>query len=164
MKRPYRAKEVGAAVERARAARHAPFLAADLIVGFPGETAEDFAATRSLVEALDFSSLHVFPFSPRPGTAAVSLRPAVPEHVRFLRTKDLIADSRRSRKAYARSWVGREVEVLVEERKAGRFFGVSGNYLKVEVEGTPGSVDITGQIVRARVTAEGSARFLTIVD
>jgi threonylcarbamoyladenosine tRNA methylthiotransferase MtaB len=164
MKRPYSAAEVAVAVARVRAARHAPFLAADIIVGFPGETAEDFAATRGLVEALGFSSLHVFPFSPRPGTAAVTLRPAVPEHVRFQRTKELMAHSRRSTEAYARSWIGSEVEVLVEEWEAGRFLGVTGNYLKVSVDGSPDSSDITGQLVRALVTAEGSARFLALAD
>ncbi|MGA2478473.1 MAG: MiaB/RimO family radical SAM methylthiotransferase, partial [Spirochaetia bacterium] len=164
MNRPYRVDRVVAAVRSVREARGDPFLAADIIVGFPGETGEDFEATSGLVRSLELAALHVFPFSPRPGTAALSLRPAVPEHVRFLRTRELMAQSRRSTAAYSRSWMGSEVEVLVEERKAGRFFGVTGNYLKVEVEGSPAAMDVTGAIVRARITSGGSARFLSAVD
>jgi threonylcarbamoyladenosine tRNA methylthiotransferase MtaB len=164
MNRPYTAEHVATAVGRVRAAHADPFLAADIIVGFPGETTEDFEASRSLVQSLGLSALHVFPFSPRPGTAALTLRPSVPEHVRSLRTRELMAHSRRSTAAYSRSWVGREVEVLVEEQESGRFFGVTGNYLKVEVENCPAADDVTGRLVRAHFAAEGSARFLSVVE
>jgi threonylcarbamoyladenosine tRNA methylthiotransferase MtaB len=164
MRRPYRSSRVRAAVQDLRAATGDPFLAADVITGFPGETAEDFATTRALVETLSITALHVFPFSPRPGTEAAGLRPAVPERLRSQRARELIAHSRRSTEAYARSWIGREVEVLVEERRGVSFTGVTGNYLKVSVEGGPESLDITGRIVRARITADGRARFLSGVE
>jgi threonylcarbamoyladenosine tRNA methylthiotransferase MtaB len=69
MRRRYRAEQVRRAVGLLRGARAEPFLAADLIAGFPGETEEDFRATFELAESLGFAKLHVFPFSPRPGTA-----------------------------------------------------------------------------------------------
>jgi threonylcarbamoyladenosine tRNA methylthiotransferase MtaB len=164
MRRPYGAIGVADAVRRLRSAKHDPFLAADIIVGFPGESAEDFSATRCLVESLGFAALHVFPFSPRPGTAAASLRPVVAEHLRFQRTKDLMALSRRSTAAYVQSWIGSEAEVLVEGRKGGAYFGVTGNYLKVTLEDAPSGRDITGQVARAGITESGSARFLSIAE
>lgn len=131
MKRRYGVREVAAAVSALRAAKGDPFIAADLIAGFPGESAEDHAMTVSLVQSAGFSQLHVFPFSPRPGTAAWSMTPRVPERVRDERTRELRALSARLHEDYVARWVGRRVDVLVEE--AGR--GTSGNYLKVRLRG-----------------------------
>ena len=164
MKRPYRADGVAAAIARVRAAKNDPFLAADIIVGFPGETVDDFAATSRIVTSMEFAALHVFPFSPRPGTVAATMRPIVPEHVRFQRTKELMDLSRRSSAAYTRSWVGRDVEVLVEGRKAQHFKGVTGNYLKLDVKGSPTHCDITGRLINALITAEDTARFLSFAE
>jgi threonylcarbamoyladenosine tRNA methylthiotransferase MtaB len=164
MRRPYRSARLRAAVQDLRSITGDPFLAADVITGFPGESEEDFAATRALVEDLAITALHVFPFSPRPGTEAAGIRPAVPERIRSQRARELIAHSRRSTDAYTRSWIGREVEVLVEERRGASFTGVSGNYLKLGVEGGPAGRDLTGRIVRARIAADGRARFLSFAD
>ena len=82
-----------------------------------------------LVEELSFAALHVFPFSPRPGTAASGLRPAVPERTRHQRARELRALGRLYSSSYARSWIGRDVEVLLEGRERTRAWGVSGNYL-----------------------------------
>lgn len=87
-------------------------LGMDLLVGFPGETAEDFQHTLDLIEGLPVTRLHVFPFSPRPGTRAALRTDRVdPEEVstRSAMLRDL---SRRRLDARARSWVGREVEVV----------------------------------------------------
>ncbi|MCX7040331.1 MAG: tRNA (N(6)-L-threonylcarbamoyladenosine(37)-C(2))-methylthiotransferase MtaB [Spirochaetes bacterium] len=87
MKRRYRAEKVREGAALLRAAKGAPFLAADILVGFPGETEEDHAATRRLIEDVRFSALHVFPFSPRPGTAAAQFKPRVPERIRDARAR-----------------------------------------------------------------------------
>ena len=164
MNRHYQAGRVIEAVTLLRASKPDPFLAADIIVGFPGETAEEYGRTRRLVESAAFAALHVFPFSPRPGTAAASLRPATPERVRSQRAREITALGRRLSAAYAQSWIGRDVDVLLEGRGGPKARGVSGNYLKVEVARVPAAENAAGRIARARVTAEGSALFLSFAE
>ena len=81
MRRKNNAGRIRQAVGLLREAKGDPFIAADVIVGFPGETEEEFRETYDLLEGLDFSELHVFPFSPRPGTEAETMRPMVPERI-----------------------------------------------------------------------------------
>jgi threonylcarbamoyladenosine tRNA methylthiotransferase MtaB len=88
----------------------------------------------------------------------------VPERVRFQRAKELIDISRRAEAAYADSWAGKEAEVLIEGRKGQHFSGVTGNYLKVKVRGSPAGLDLTGSLVKAHIIAGGSARFLSLVE
>lgn len=82
MKRPYTEGDVITAVQSLRDAKGNPFISCDLIAGFPGETENDFALTRQLCEESRFAYIHAFPFSPRPGTPAFSMKPAVPERVK----------------------------------------------------------------------------------
>ena len=95
--------------------RENPFLAADIIVGFPGETDDDFSLTCELMEELGFSELHVFPFSPRPGTAAEKMKGRVPERIIGERTEKLRRISKRLHRKYLESWEGREMDFLLEE-------------------------------------------------
>lgn len=154
MKRRYLAEKVREGAVLLRAAKGAPFLAADILVGFPGETGEDHAATRRLIEDVRFSALHVFPFSPRPGTAAASFKPRVPERVRDARARELGELSRRLSAGYAQSWLGAEVEVLLEKPLGAAVEGTAENYLKVAVQGIP-SGEVRGRIARARISACG---------
>jgi hypothetical protein len=119
MRRRYRAEQVERAVELLRGVKPEAFLAADVIVGFPGEEEADFLQTRALVERLRFSRLHVFPFSPRPGTAAAAMTGRVPERVRDERARNLRALSTRLYRGYAESWRGREAELVLEKKQAG---------------------------------------------
>ena len=151
MKRRYAIERVAEGVSLLRAVKDDPFIAADLIVGFPGETVEDFDATRRLVDVLGFSALHIFPFSARPGTAAAALHPMVPERIRSQRAHELASVSRGRRLAYARAWIGREVDVLLENSAKGRLLGTSGNYLKVSVAGAPNGA--SGRLARVEISA-----------
>ncbi len=159
MRRRYRAGQVRRAVELLRAARGEPFLAADLIAGFPGETEEDFRASYELAESLGFAKLHVFPFSPRPGTVAVGMRGRVPERVRDERVRTLTGLSGRLAAAYRSAWIGREVEVVLERRRGVDWRGFSGNYLPCAVRGVPpgpGPAELSpGRLVRARIEDGG---------
>jgi threonylcarbamoyladenosine tRNA methylthiotransferase MtaB len=151
------------AVALLRASKMDPYLAADIIVGFPGETETEFARTRRLVEEASFAALHVFPYSPRPGTRAAVLKPMVPERTRHQRAKELRAVGRMSTWTYTHSWIGRDVEVLLEGGAGSRGWGVSENYLKVDVSAVPAAEESEGRIARARITsAHGTcaARFL----
>ncbi|MBE3065655.1 MAG: radical SAM protein, partial [Spirochaetes bacterium] len=153
MKRRYRAEKVREGAALLRAAKSAPFLAADILVGFPGETEEDHAATRRFIEEVQFSALHVFPFSPRPGTAAASFKPRVPERIRDERARDLGDLSHRLSAGYAQSWLGAEVDVLLEKRLGAAVEGTAENYLKVAVRGIPSGEVVRGRIARARISA-----------
>jgi threonylcarbamoyladenosine tRNA methylthiotransferase MtaB len=151
MRRRYRSARVIDDVQRLKELRNDPFIAADIMVGFPGETQEDFDQTRSLVQGLEFSALHVFPFSSRPGTAAAGMKPVVPERVRRERATALKRLGEELSASYSRRWAGKVVNVLLEGKPGNRPHGVSENYLKMYVDGAPGTEAVPGRIVRAEI-------------
>ena len=124
-------------------------LGCDLIVGFPGETEEEFAESYRFVAGLPLAYLHVFPFSPRPGTPAATMAPQLHSRVIKERAEAMRVLSEQKKSAYAERFVGRELQVLVQ-RDAGGRKGLSRNYLPVLIEGcddlfnTEVSVLITG--------------------
>lgn len=127
----YTAGSYAAAIERLAARMSILGLGADVITGFPGETEADHAATVSMFERLPFTYLHVFPYSPRPGTAAGRLSNAVPAVVARARAAELrVAGGRRSDQYRAhRSGGIADVVVTGSGRKRQ---GVTGDYLTVE--------------------------------
>ena len=140
-------------------------LGADIITGFPGETEDDFAATLGFVRRHPFSNLHVFPYSERPGTTAADMDGKVPPAVRRARARELDALGREKRAAFARSFLGRTVEVCAERSGS----GWTGEYLKCKVLGAGrGSKDfperrslVAARVIRAdgdRLTAEATVR------
>jgi threonylcarbamoyladenosine tRNA methylthiotransferase MtaB len=134
-----------------------PALTTDLIVGFPGETDKDFAATCRAVEAGGFSKLHVFRFSPREGTPAAQLPGRVPGRVVRQRAAELARLGRRLGHRYFENLLRRELQVLVEEQVAGclgRLRGTSDRYVPVEFTGP---LDLVGRLVQvsADSVAEG---------
>jgi threonylcarbamoyladenosine tRNA methylthiotransferase MtaB len=113
-------------------------LGTDLIAGFPGETETEFEETVALVEALPFSYLHVFTFSPRPGTVAAALPGQVPRGVAEARSRVLRDLGRRKSQEYRRRFLGETVEVLVEttrHRPTGLLKGLTDTYLPVLFRG-----------------------------
>jgi len=159
MRRRYRSERIARAVQLLREAKEDPFLAADMIVGFPGEKEQDFLASLKLVESLGLSKLHVFPFSPRPGTSAEHLADPVPERIRDQRVHELLSLSARLHRTYIQRWLGRQVEVVLEKDGAtvdGGWRGLSGNYLKVLVLGVPGEAGRAGNLVQAVIEQAGN--------
>jgi len=114
MHRGYTAQKYRELVERLRAARPGIALTTDIIVGFPGETEEDYLATRAMVEEVGFDNAFVFRYSPRRDTPAASMEDQIPESVREARNQDLlrVVDDLAHRKADA--LVGQRVEILCE--------------------------------------------------
>lgn len=135
MARRYRAEQVRTAVEILRQIKEDPFIAADIIVGFPGEDEAAFRATEELLQEINIAALHVFPYSPRPGTAAASFSRLVPERIAGERTARVREWSEKQGRAYRERWGGREASVLIENLPAaeapGR--GLSENYLQLSV-------------------------------
>lgn len=158
MRRRYRSQRVAQAVQLLRTAKADPFLAADVIVGFPGEGEQEFLATLGLIETLGLSKLHVFPFSPRPGTAAAHPSDPVPERIRDERVHRLLSLSSRLHESYTGRWVGRRVELVLERdgsAAGGSWRGLSANYLKVLVEGVPPEAGKAGSLVQAVIEEGG---------
>jgi threonylcarbamoyladenosine tRNA methylthiotransferase MtaB len=112
-------------------------LSTDLMVGFPGETEDDMSATCSLAEAVGFSRLHIFRFSPRPGTPAAEMQDRVPAQVSQARARRLATLGTALAEAYHRRYVGRTASVLFETRTTHAgvtgWTGLTDNYLRVWV-------------------------------
>lgn len=135
--RHYTIEELVRILERLRRIKADPFIAADFITGLPGESDEDWAATRALVEAQQFASLHVFPFSPRPDTPLFNPSDRVAESVRDERAKDLRDLGALLFERYRARQVGQNGEVILQNRKGGAWYGISGNYLEVKIDDPP---------------------------
>ena len=107
-------------------------LGADIITGFPGETAEDHDDTRRLVEELPFTYLHVFPFSPRDGTVAADLEGPVPQRVAGERSRELRELAQAKGEAYRRARMGGTASVVMEGQGG---TALTGDYLRIAVRG-----------------------------
>jgi threonylcarbamoyladenosine tRNA methylthiotransferase MtaB len=148
MRRTYGPEAVEAAVRRLRTLRDDPFLAADIIAGFPGETPAEFAKTCELCRRADFAWIHAFPYSRRPGTEAASFREAVPEREAVRRVAALTGLARRGRAAYIRRWTGKTVEAIVEGGAEGAAMtALSENYLKLTLP----APEAQGTVLRCRI-------------
>ena len=138
MKRRYRSAGFLERVRRIRAELEQPAFSTDVIVGFPGETDDDFEATCRVVREVGFSKIHVFSYSPRQGTAAAELRDAVPPQVVQERRRRLLEIEQELAEAYYRSLLGRRLDVLVEGdelRRPGWVRGTSCRYAPVSFRG-----------------------------
>ena len=108
----------------------------DVIVGFPGETAEEFAASETFIHEMDFAGLHVFRYSKRPGTAAARMRGHIPDEVKRERSSRLLAYSDTAERHYAERFAGQSLSVLWEQvtgaTEAGFInVGYTDNYIRV---------------------------------
>jgi len=151
MGRNYNEKIAQEAVSMLRSAKGDPFLACDIITGFPGETNTEFLQTLDMCKKLDFAWIHVFPFSKRPGTSAFSFKNNVTESEvseRILLLTDLAWQGRAS---YIKRWIGRDVDVLIENKQQEKNCkGISENYLKVLVQAKGNSYP-AGTVLRCKL-------------
>ena len=148
MRRSYTCSDFLRAAAAVRAVLDNPAITTDVIAGFPGETDRDFRDTVEFCRAAGFSRMHVFPFSPRPGTAAEKMPDRVaPGEIRT-RAAKLRALGRDLTRKYCGAFVGKDVEVLVEQRsEKGICSGYSEHYVPVEFEGSAAD---KGTICRVR--------------
>ena len=112
-----------------------PAITTDLIVGFPGETEEEFTATLEFVEKCAFSAMHIFPYSRRTGTPAAKMADQVPNAVKEERAARAGALAARLKASYLEQWVGASLPVLFEEEKDGLWRGHAPNYVEVVARG-----------------------------
>ena len=114
---------------------HRPGITTDLIVGFPGETEEEFEETLSFIQKCAFSAMHIFPYSRRSGTPAAKMPDQAPNAVKEDRARRAAEVARDMREAWLASWAGEVLPVLFEEEKNGLWRGHAPNYAEVFAPG-----------------------------
>ena len=134
MNRKYNTELFREIVKKLRNAYDDVMLTTDIIVGFPGETEEEFNKTYEFLKEIKFYKMHVFPYSPRRGTVAEKMPNQVDGNIKEIRSKKLIELSNKNQKEYNESYIGKEVEVLFEEREGKYFKGHTQNYIVVKYE------------------------------
>lgn len=170
MRRKYTMEFFGERLDRLKEVLPDLAITSDVIVGFPGETEEEFMETYNFIAKHQFAELHVFPFSKRTGTPAARMEDQVDEEVKNERVHRLLTLNNQLAKEYASRFDGELLEVIPEDitsegEHAGMLVGHTANYLKVVFEGTP---DMIGKMVRVKVTKPGypktEAQFVRILE
>jgi threonylcarbamoyladenosine tRNA methylthiotransferase MtaB len=150
-----------------RIAREVPGVAlgADVMVGYPGEGETEFQNTMSLVESAPLTHLHVFSFSPRPGTNASTMKEQVSEPIKKDRSETLRRLGKDKNLAFRKKQVGSQLNVVVEDKrdaKTGLFSGLTDNYIRVHIAGA--KKEMIGKEIAIRLTcAEKDDNYGTIV-
>ncbi|CDO01849.1 Threonylcarbamoyladenosine tRNA methylthiotransferase MtaB [Oceanobacillus picturae] len=157
MRRKYSSDFYKEKVMKIRKALPGLAITSDVIVGFPGETDEEFQETYAFIKEIGYSELHVFPFSRRTGTPAARMDNQVEEDVKNERVHKLIELSDQLAKEYASEYEDEVLEVIPEERvhdenNPEMLVGYTDNYLKVRFEGTH---DMIGKLVRVKINQSG---------
>lgn len=160
MNRKYTTAEYREIVHRIRRTYPDVALTTDIIVGFPGETDEDFETTYRFVEEMNFSEIHVFKYSPRKGTPAAEFSNQIDGVVKHLRSEKLIALGEAMRSNYQSTFIGRIKDVLFENASSeldDYIEGLTDNYLKVVV---PYNENLEGEIKAVRLEEINKEYFL----
>jgi threonylcarbamoyladenosine tRNA methylthiotransferase MtaB len=157
MRRKYTTEFYAERLKRLREALPGLAVTSDVIVGFPGETEEEFMETYNFVKEHRYSELHVFPYSKRTGTPAARMENQVDEDIKNERVHRLIALSDQLAKEYASKFEGQVLEVIPEEPykeapDSCKYEGYTDNYLKVVF---PATKEMVGKIVKVKLTKAG---------
>lgn len=156
MNRHYTPEAYRVVVERMRALFDRPLFTTDVIVGFPGESEEDFCESLRFVESLGFLKVHVFSYSRRPGTAAARMEGQVPEAVKADRSRRMIAAADAVRAQVIDGWAGQRETVLLEQPVSkGLYTGYTSRYIPVAVSARGAA---QGDIVEVRLGAFDGSR------
>lgn len=150
MNRHYTTDEYKAIVEDLRRTIPDVSITTDIIVGFPGETDEEFETTYSFLKEIALSKMHVFKFSPRKGTRAAQMDNQVDPVVKEKRIHRVIELDRYLENNFISSFIGRNMKVLFEETKDGYAYGYTENYVRVRV---PSDEELIGKIMTVRLDA-----------
>jgi threonylcarbamoyladenosine tRNA methylthiotransferase MtaB len=170
MRRKYTTEFYAEKIERLRVALPDFALTSDVIVGFPGETEEEFQETYDFISRLKFAELHVFPYSPRTGTPAARMTDQVPDDVKHARVTKMISLSNRLAREYATKYENEVLEVIPEEpfnkdASTGQWVGYTDNYLKVRF---PATSDMEGKLVCVKIEKAGYpynlGQFVRVLD
>jgi threonylcarbamoyladenosine tRNA methylthiotransferase MtaB len=137
----------------------------DVIVGFPGETREDFIDTYNFLNELNISYLHVFTYSERENTPAIDMEGSVPGSQRADRSKMLHILSEKKRRVFYETQIGKESEVLFEgDHKEGYMHGFTKNYVKVKVKYDPVLVNEIKAVKLEAILPDGDVSVIEAVE
>jgi threonylcarbamoyladenosine tRNA methylthiotransferase MtaB len=157
MNRRYTAEEYYEKCQLLRKYFENPALTTDVIVGFPGETEEEFEESKAFVDKVDFYETHIFKYSKRAGTKAAVMEHQVPEQIKTLRSNELLALDQEKRKKFEEQFMGKTVEVLMEESTQvdGKTYqvGHTKEYMKVLVESEQ---DLQNHFVKVELQKNGA--------
>ncbi|MEG9297228.1 tRNA (N(6)-L-threonylcarbamoyladenosine(37)-C(2))-methylthiotransferase MtaB [Mangrovibacillus sp. Mu-81] len=153
MRRKYTMEFFAERLEKLKKALPGLAVTSDVIVGFPGESEEEFMETYNFIKEHQFSELHVFPYSKRTGTPAARMDDQIDEEVKNERVHRLIELSNQLAKEYASRFEDEVLEVIPEEiYDDGRYIGYTDNYLKVVF---PATEEMVGQLVKVKIAEAG---------
>ncbi|MEC0303473.1 tRNA (N(6)-L-threonylcarbamoyladenosine(37)-C(2))-methylthiotransferase MtaB [Terribacillus saccharophilus] len=170
MRRKYSSDFYRSKIDKVKKALPNLAITSDVIVGFPGETEEEFMETYRFIQEIGYSELHVFPYSKRTGTPAARMTDQVDDETKNERVHRLITLSDQQAKEYASQFENEVLEVIPEELYDANesdtlYVGYTDNYLKVKFEATP---DMVGKIVRVKLTKAGypynEGQFVRVMD
>lgn len=131
----------------------------DVIVGFPGETEDEFLKTVDYLKELDISYLHVFTYSERANTTAKKMENSIPINIRRERSKQLQILSEKKRRAFYETQLGKEEEALIEsEEHGGMMNGFTKNYVKIKVPFNPALINETVKVKMTDIDIDGQVR------
>lgn len=152
MNRRYSPEEFNTIVKRLRMAYEDVILTTDIIVGFPGESDEEFNETYEFLKQIDFYQMHVFKYSPRKGTKAAVMKNQVLGEIKDYRSDLLLELSNNNQKEYLKKYIGKKVKVLFEEREEEYYKGHTQNYIMVNVKSEK---NIENQILEVEIESVG---------
>jgi threonylcarbamoyladenosine tRNA methylthiotransferase MtaB len=148
MKRKYTTGGYRKAIGHIRGALPEAGITTDVIVGFPGETDVEFEETVVFCKEMGFSRIHVFPFSPRPGTAAATMTGQVPDALKKERTGRMLDLAKESARQFFQGFLGKTTDVLWEQQSYNIWSGYTGNYIKVYCKSVG---DLTNTITQVKL-------------
>lgn len=165
MNRRYTCEEYEKGCELLRRYFEHPAITTDVIVGFPGETQEEFETTREFLKKINFFEIHIFKYSVRKGTKAAEMEHQIPEEVKTLRSEILFEDLAAMNRDYLEWHIGRPAEVLMEEKVvfSGReyFLGYTKEYVKTAVLAEE---DLENKMVKGTITGVLKEHVLEMAD
>lgn len=149
MRRPYTTENFAALMKKISAEIPEISIGTDLIVGFPGETEENFIETVNFLENNNFSKIHVFPFSAREGTLAAKMKNQIDSQTKKIRVNKILEIAKSKEKIFAEKFLNRTVEIIAETEENNFVDGLTKNYLRVYV---PANEKIQlGEIIKVRI-------------
>ena len=151
MRRPYTADQYAALAGKLRSAIPGLALTTDVIVGFPGETDQEFAESLAFVERMAFARPHIFTYSQREGTHADTLPDQVPHAVKKERVQAMLEVAGASDRAFRQGQLGQTLDVVWEDTRDGQWRGLSDNYIRVQAD-APARRLVPGMLAPAQLT------------
>ncbi|MBY2476889.1 tRNA (N(6)-L-threonylcarbamoyladenosine(37)-C(2))-methylthiotransferase MtaB [Clostridioides difficile] len=149
MNRRYTTSEYKTIVDRLRSKMPNVAITTDVIVGFPGETNDEFKETYEFLKEIELSQMHIFKYSPRKGTPAATMENQVDPQMKHFRSEQLLNLSKVNFNKFANKFIGSELDVLFEQNtEENKFEGLTSNYIRVVVESDK---NIQGQILKVKI-------------